>query len=83
MALGIPAICNDGVGDTSKIVSEYSSGITIEAVDTHGFAAAIDSIDKMKFDSKKIRKGALDYFSLGKGISAYENVYQTVLSKKQ
>lgn len=78
MAMGVPIICNAGVGDTDTIVNKYMSGIVLEQFNGQGLFQQLDSFNS---SSKKIRAGAIDYFSLTKGASVYANVYRSVLSK--
>lgn len=81
MALGIPIICNEGVGDTSDIVAKYSSGVTVSSFNREEYSNAISSFEKTIFDKKTIREGALDYFGLEKGIQSYLRVYQSMKTK--
>lgn len=77
MAMGVPIICNAGVGDTDTIVEKYSSGIVLKSFTGKGLWQQI--ID-YSTNSHSIRDGALDYFSLEKGASAYIAVYRSVLN---
>ncbi|MET0636018.1 MAG: glycosyltransferase [Chitinophagaceae bacterium] len=80
MGMGIPVICNDGVGDTGVIVSKYSSGIAITDFNNKEYVKAIDKLSSTEFDSNRIRAGARDYFSLEDGIQSYLEIYQEVLT---
>jgi len=80
MAMQIPVICNSGVGDTDFVVEKYHSGFLV-----HDFNFE-DIIEKLNqdnwqqlFDKQEIRNGAIDYFSLEKGIESYTYVYKKVL----
>lgn len=76
MAMGIPIICNAGVGDTDAIVNKYASGIVLESFTGRGLIKQLDSYGTSRGD---IRAGALDYFSLEKGASVYTSIYRSVL----
>lgn len=78
MAMGIPIICNAGVGDTDAIVNKYASGIVLESFTGKGL---LKQIHNYSTSSKHIRTGALDYFSLEKGASDYTALYQSILNK--
>lgn len=80
MALGIPVICNDGVGDTAEIVQRYHSGITLSQFNDKEYALAISNFEERKFDRQMIRDGAIDYFGLKKGIQSYADVYSRLVS---
>jgi glycosyltransferase involved in cell wall biosynthesis len=79
MAMGIPLICNTGVGDTDAIVEKYHSGILIEAGNQQSYRKAIKDLENLKdFKKADIRTGANDYFSLEKGVQKYLEVYRTL-----
>jgi len=76
MAMGIPVICNSGVGDTDKIIELYKAGIVIK---NQNFNDAIQSIlNGIEFNKYDIRAGAIDYFSLNKGVDQYTKVYSDI-----
>lgn len=78
MAMGIPVICNDGVGDTSSIVSTYQSGISLAKMENTGFEKAIEVMETKDFEKKHLRSGAIDYFSLKAGILKYHEIYSAL-----
>ncbi len=80
MAMGIPVICNSGVGDTDMIVQKYHSGILVSDVTNEGYENSIKNLLATSFHSTEIRNGALDFFSLDKGLEKYSNVYGHILS---
>lgn len=73
MAMGIPLICNSGVGDTDEIVNKYHSGIVINSFDELIYKKAIE--ENIDFDPQQIALGAKDYFSLEQGVKIYSSVY--------
>ena len=75
MSMGIPVICNSGVGDSDAIVKKYNSGLVIDSLDPASFGS-LDMTERV-YDEKEIRKGALDYFDLEKGIQAYSKAYKS------
>lgn len=76
MALGIPVICNVGVGDTDAIVSKYDAGILVENFTSECYEAI--ELDTSLFNKAHIRAGAQDYFALSEGVNSYHSVYQRV-----
>ena len=79
MGMGIPLICNKGIGDTDLIIDHENIGIAIDSFDEKGYDKAISHIDNLlKIPSSKIRKAAHTHFSLEKGIKLYEAVYHKV-----
>jgi glycosyltransferase involved in cell wall biosynthesis len=81
MAMGVPVICNSGVGDTDQIVEKYQSGYLVGTVTITDYQAVIHKIltPSGPFNKEEIRKGALDYFSLSKGVEKYNGIYQYIL----
>jgi len=79
MAMGVPIICNAGVGDTDFVTNKYGSGISISSFDDQTYAEAIDTLIATKYSPIDIRAGAIDFYSLAKGIDSYEAVYANLL----
>lgn len=77
MAMGIPLICNDGVGDTSQIVEKYKAGNFVTAFT---LSAYLD-VQKLegKFDLQSSVSGAKEYFSLENGVKNYSRIYSEIL----
>jgi glycosyltransferase involved in cell wall biosynthesis len=82
MAIGKPVICNSGVGDTDLIINKYHSGILINEFSDAAYDKAISEAINKKFDRTEIRNGAIDFFSLEKGVEQYADVYSKVLNAK-
>ena len=76
MAMGIPLVCNSGVGDTDEIVERYKAGIVIDDFTDESYRNAFT--ESHKFDIEGIKKGANDYFSLSEGIRRYLSVYKAI-----
>jgi glycosyltransferase involved in cell wall biosynthesis len=77
MAMGIPLVCNAGVGDTDFIVKKYRSGSVIDELNDENYLTNVHS--EIIYSIADIQFGAKDFFSLKQGISRYLKVYQTVL----
>ncbi|MEO5675765.1 MAG: glycosyltransferase [Chitinophagales bacterium] len=77
MAMGIPVICNAGVGDVETIISKTGTGICIPELTTENFASAISRLDSLlRIPPDKISDSARQYFSLDVGIEKYNSIYQ-------
>jgi glycosyltransferase involved in cell wall biosynthesis len=81
MAMGIPLVCNNGVGDTDNIVEKYKAGLVVKAFTNNEYHSTIDSMftNQKLFSPIALRAGAEDFFSLEKGIAKYLNVYKNCL----
>lgn len=73
MAMGIPLICNAGVGDTDQIVQRYNAGLVLP--DTTETSLSSFSLDFSDFTPEKAMAGAYEYYSLEKGVAGYFSVY--------
>jgi glycosyltransferase involved in cell wall biosynthesis len=71
MAMGVPVICNAGVGDTDKIVHDYQSGIVLKELNSEAYS----QLEFTLHSSEKLRQGAIDFFSLEEGVRRYARVY--------
>jgi len=80
MGMGIPLICNSGVGDTDFVVNKYQSGISIDLSQKNAMDEAVNTIERLiALDKNTIRSGALDFYSLESGIEKYSAVYRKLL----
>lgn len=77
MAMGIPVVCNSGVGDTDVIVHKYHSGIVIDTLTEAGYENALN-LDTA-FDRTGIIQGAKEYFSLEQGVNRYLKIYTEIV----
>jgi len=77
MAMGIPVVCNWGIGDSDRIIEKYQSGLVIKNME---FNEAIQLIllPQDYLGKNSIRGGAISYFSLDNGIERYLKVYQDI-----
>ena len=76
MGLGIPVVCSPHVGDTSEIVDETKSGITLESLTPESYRKAVLEMEAFPNKSKAaIREGAYRYFDLKTGIKKYRSIY--------
>lgn len=80
MAMGIPIITNEGVGDVAEIVAKYNSGMVLKGLNEQEFLDAAESISKeIYFDKINIRNGAKEFYDLQSAIEKYRKVYENIL----
>ena len=80
MAMGIPVITNNGVGDVSDIVQKYNAGFVAEDFSNETFNGIIQQIVSGKrFNADEIRRGAVEIYSLTRAIESYAAVYKKIL----
>ncbi len=77
MAMGIPLICNAGVGDTAEIVERFHAGSVVNEFTEEAYERAL--IDLNKFERNTSISGAQEYFSLDQGVKLYQNIYEKII----
>jgi len=79
MSMGIPIVCNAGVGDTDFVINNYNCGLLVKEFNDIEYDKIIDKIENTNFNKKNIREAASDFYSLEKGVNAYFETYKSVL----
>lgn len=80
MGVGIPVICNIGVGDTQEIVEKTSGGIVIKNMTDEDFDEAAKKCISTVADKSQIRRLGISYYGLNDGIEKYNDIYLSVLA---
>ncbi len=78
LAMGVPIITNNGIGDSQALIQNGKAGICIQCWDE--IPEAVGQLLDTQFDSKAIRAYAIQALGLEKGIAAYQQVYAKILS---
>lgn len=77
MGMGIPIICNSGIGDTDEIILNSNAGIVINEFSKDAYKkAALEAITLPGMNKENIVAGARRYFSLNKGVEKYLEIYR-------
>ena len=76
MAMGIPLVCNYGVGDTDEIVKKYKAGSIITSVDSINYMSSLKYLPEV--NRELMIEGAKEFFSLEEGIKKYLKVYKEI-----
>ena len=80
MAMQLPIICNDNVGDTGFVIRKYKAGWVVKDFSINEFQkTAKEIIANPIFASVDIRKGAEEFYGLKNGIEAYWQIYKSIL----
>lgn len=80
MAMGIPVVCNSGVGDTDHVVNKYESGILVEDFTSEAYKKAVLKLRETTFDVHKIKQGAKEFYGLENGVEQYCAIYKRLLN---
>jgi glycosyltransferase involved in cell wall biosynthesis len=76
MGMGIPVICNGGVGDVDMLIKNTRAGVLINNFTTKEYLKVIDNLSKLNITPEQIREIAIQLFSLEKGVAKYANIYK-------
>lgn len=85
LAVGVPVVCNSGIGDVDDIVLQNAVGTVLDGFSESEVNGLLATLPTMLDDPDlptRCRSLALDYFSLEKGISRYDQVYTSLLRKQ-
>jgi len=81
LSMGIPVICNSGVGDVEATVKRADAGLILHNFTEEDFEIAIEQVPVLlKKNPAGIRNAVKDIYSLDKGIELYAGCYGSVLS---
>ncbi|MCU0417884.1 MAG: glycosyltransferase [Cytophagaceae bacterium] len=79
LALGIPVICNDGIGDMTEQMHTCKGGYVITSFANTAYQQAIDFICQNPLEVSQLDQYLVEHFSLTSGINKYAAVYQKIL----
>ncbi|MBC6988303.1 glycosyltransferase [Hymenobacter sp. BT491] len=83
LAMGIPVICNAGVGDVESIIRDTDGGIAIpELTEAWLQKAAAQVPQLLAKDPETLRRNAQPYYDLGRAVASYEQQYARILNRK-
>lgn len=82
MAMGIPVVCNSGIGDTDSIIEMYNCGWLASEFTRFTYQEICQKVLNPTKSTLMIRKGAEEFYSLERGINLYKHVYHSILEKK-
>jgi glycosyltransferase involved in cell wall biosynthesis len=77
MGMGIPLICNNGVGDVDDIVNSTQTGVTIALPTPYSPEFTGNIVEQLKaIPRATIRDKAFKYYALNSGINKYGEIYK-------
>ncbi len=80
LAMGIPVITNDGVGDHPYLFERYDLGLLLPDFSEDTLRKSVKKLKTLtQISPEVLQKAAESYFSLSQGIEQYAKVYQDVL----
>ena len=82
LSVGIPLVCNAGVGDVDTIMKDCPQGFVIKDYTQAEYESVAEHmLATTNVDSAALHSVAEKYYSLEKGVEAYHSVYETILGK--
>jgi glycosyltransferase involved in cell wall biosynthesis len=82
MAMQLPIICNDNVGDTGWVIRQYKAGWVVNNFSANEFQKTTNEIIAHPIAaSVDIRKGAEEFYGLKNGIENYWKIYTQLTTK--
>jgi glycosyltransferase involved in cell wall biosynthesis len=80
MAMGIPVICNAGVGDSDLIVQKYEAGWVVEEFTTEDYQKVVKQFSESNFSEfEELSNSCKEIFQLEKGAEVFVETYQRIL----
>lgn len=82
LSMGIPLVCNAGVGDVEEIMHDCPTGFVVKDFTTEEYGKIANSIlSHPAVDRDTLHSVAEKYYSLSQGIELYGCVYKQILAK--
>lgn len=82
LAMGIPVICNSGIGDVDYIINDCKAGIVLPDMSVRSMEASLEKLPVlMELNPALIRQRALPYIDLRIAVEAYSNVYKKLVGR--
>lgn len=81
LSVGLPVICNSGIGDVECIVTNANAGFMIREFSEEDFNEAVEAIPNLLTRSPAdIRNSIEPIFGLQRGVGLYQSCYSKILS---
>lgn len=78
MSMGIPIVCNDGVGDVGTIMSTCNAGILLPNLEDASLRNGVKQILTSSFPKEEIKDAAMHFYSLKQGVKQYDEIYSSL-----
>ena len=81
MAMGIPIVCNAGVGDTDLVIEKYEAGAVLEETNPTAYEAF--SFPISTFNKEQTVIGAKEFYGLENGVNTYFSIYSALIPTQE
>ena len=82
LALELPVVTNDGVGDVTRIIAESGAGVVVERFDDGSYRQALDELERLKPEMASWRQVARKWFDLDQGVERYDAIYRAITGSR-
>ena len=79
MNLGVPIVCNKGIGDVDDIMSKCMPELLVNNFSNEEYKRVTEVFLIKKYENTKIIEISNNYYSLESGVHKYKEIYQQVL----
>jgi hypothetical protein len=81
MAMGIPIVCNAGVGDTDLVIEKYEAGAVFKETNPSAYEAF--SFPISNFNKEQTVVGAQEFYGLENGVNTYFSIYTALIPMQE
>lgn len=81
LAVGVPVICNAGVGDLGSVESD-GYGVVVNELSANDYAEACNRLAEAAYDADDLRSRSASEYALDHNIKKYEAVYNLIKTDK-
>jgi glycosyltransferase involved in cell wall biosynthesis len=82
LALELPVVTNDGVGDVTRIVAESGAGVVVGDFNDQSYRQALDELEGLEPDMDRWRQVARKWFDLEQGVERYDAIYRRITGSR-
>jgi glycosyltransferase involved in cell wall biosynthesis len=82
LALELPVVTNDGVGDVTRIVAESGAGVVVGDFNDQSYRQALDELERLEPDMDRWRQVARKWFDLEQGVERYDAIYRRITGSR-
>ena len=76
LAMGMPVLTNQGIGDVDRILEESGAGVTVDGFDPPAYARALDFLEALRPDPARAAGTVRRWFDLEDGVRRYDDLYR-------
>ncbi|MFL5763951.1 MAG: glycosyltransferase [Bacteroidia bacterium] len=81
LAMGIPVICNSGIGDVDEIIHATNGGLIMSDLSISSYVETATRVDDLieRKDAAVTRERSKKYYDLAEGVNKYRQIYERLI----